>query len=141
MFKQLSPSAVEKMRAEGKIMLTVLTGWEMVTTLHAVPFKINMCIGNQLDHIFNCYLYSHAKTIVISDIEPSSAIVGKKRVIDGYLDLAIDGIVKYAKMQNAARVLVDSRIKCLADHLPQYGFKIIEVEDNTKSIKGILTLK
>lgn len=141
MFKQLAPSAVEKMRTEGRIILTVQTGWEASTNMCAIPYKINICIGDQLDHIFNCYLFLHQKTLVISDITSVSTITADKKVVDGYLDLAIDGIIKFAKIQNATRIIVDSYIKCMADHLPNYGFKIIKTKGDIRTIKGILLLK
>jgi len=141
MFKQLAPSVIEKMKTDGRIILTVEPGWEMASELHAIPYKINICIGTHMEHIFNCYLYLHTKTIMVSDIKPSSLIADKKNLVDCYIDLAINGIIKFAKMQKKSTIVIDSCIQCIADHLPSYGFKILNIRDYTKSIKGSLTLK
>ena len=141
MFKQLAPSIVEEMRRDGKIVLTVKHGWETSSEMHAIPYKINMCIGDQLEHLFSCYLYSHTNTIAISCIYPSPLIADKKNLIDGYLDLAIDGIIRFTKLNEKRRVIIDSDIKCIVDHLLHYRFKIVDIKNNAKSIMGILTLK
>ena len=141
MFKQLAPSVIEEMKTDGRIILTVKPGWERATELNAIPYKINICIGTQMEHIFNCYLYLGAKTVMISDIEPSSLIADEKGLVDCYINLAIDGIIKFAKMQKKSTVIIDSCIQCIADHLPDYGFKMMNIRDFTKSIKGVLTLR
>jgi len=141
MFKQLAPSVIEELKTDGRIILTVKPGWEKATELHAIPYKINICIETQMEHIFNCYLYLDVKTVMISDIEPSSLIADKKSLVDSYIGLAIDGIIKFAKMQKKSTIIIDSHIQCIADHLPDYGFKIMNIRDFTKSIKGVLTLR
>lgn len=144
MFKQLAPSVIEKMKEEGRVVLTVKNGWETSTELNSIPYKINLYIGNQVEHLFNCYLYlqKHGSTILISNIIPSSSVGTQKNIIDGYLYLAIDGLIKFAKTNKKNRIIVDTYIECAADHLPHYGFKLFRGADSpTKSIKGILILK
>ncbi len=141
MFKQLSQSVIEKMKEDGRIMLTVKRGWETATSTNPIPYKINLFIDNQLEHLFNCYLQIYDSAVIISDIIPTPYVSHQKNLIDGYLYIAIDGLVKFAKRQKKKRVVVDTNISCAADHLPHYGFKLFTEEDfPTKSIKGMLTL-
>jgi len=142
MFKQLSPAIIEKMKEDGRVILTVKKGWETATSIHAIPYKINLYIGNNMEHLFDCYLQIYGSTIVISDIRSSSIIADKKNLVDGYLYLAINGLMKFAKAHDKNRMIVDTEIKYAADHLPHYGFKLIsETDCPTKSIKGIIVLK
>jgi hypothetical protein len=142
MFKQLSPSVIEKMKKDGRIILTIKSGWERVTTMSAAPYKINLYIGRQMEHLFNCYLQMYGSTVVVSNIEPSLQATTQKGILDGYLYLAIDGLIKFAKTHDKKRMIVDTTIKCAADHLPHYGFKLFsETDYPTNSIKGILLLK
>lgn len=141
MFKQLAPSVVEEMRKDGRIILTAKNGWEKLTSTNSVPYKINLQLGCQMEHLFNCYLQIYDHTIVVSNIESSPSITTQKGMVDGYLDLAIDGIIKFTRLCGKNRIIVDTDIKCAADHLPHYGFKLFSGTGySTKSIKGILRL-
>ena len=132
---------MEKMRKDGRIILTTKNGWEKATSMNSVPYKINLLLGNQMEHLFNCYLQMYGFTIVISNIEPSFSITTQKSMVDGYLDIAIDGIIKFTRLHGKNRIIVDTKIKYAADHLPHYGFKLFSGADYpTNSIKGILRL-
>lgn len=144
MFKQLAPAIVEKMKEDGRVVLTVKNGWEATTELNSIPYKINLYIGNKVEHLFDCYLYiqKHGSTILISNITPSPSVGAQKNVIDCYFYLAVDGLIKFAKTYKKNRIIVDTDIECAADHLPHYGFKLFREPDSvTKSIKGMLILK
>lgn len=142
MFKQLSQSVVEKLRNDSRVVLTIKKGWETSTTINSIPYKINLYMGTDVEHMFDCYLLEYGSTLLISNITPAYSIGTQKNIIDSYLYLAIDGLIQFAKMSKKDRVIVSTTIKCAADHLPHYGFKLIyETNDNTNSIQGFLLLK
>jgi hypothetical protein len=142
MFKQLSPSVTEELKGDGRVVLTVKGGWETATMINSIPYKINLYIRTNVEHMFNCYLQDYSSTLLISNITPAPAIAAQKSIIDSYLYIAINGLIQFAKMRDKNRVIVDTTIKCAADHLPHYGFKLFsETTDNTNSIQGILSLK
>lgn len=142
MFKQLSPSVTEELKVDGRVVLTVKSGWETASMINSIPYKINLYIGTDVEHMFNCYLQDYSSTLLASNITPAPAIAAQKSIIDSYLYLAIDGLIHFAKMHDKNRVIVDTTIKCAADHLPHYGFKLFsETTDNINSIQGILSLK
>ena len=141
MFKQLSPSIMEKMKTDGRIVLTVKSGWETATEMDALPYKINLYMKNETEHLFNCYLQINVSTIAATNITPSSSISGQKNIIDCCLYLAIDGLVKFAKIHRKNRIIIDTNLRCAADHLPHYGFELFETDTTNRSIKGTLLLK
>ena len=129
------------MKTDGRIVLTVKTGWEMASKMESLPYKINLYMENQTEHLFDCYLQAYGNTIMVSNITPASSISAQKNIIDCYLYLTIDGLIKFAKMHEKSRIIVNTDLKCAADHLPHYGFKLFGAEPTYKSIKGILLLK
>ena len=142
MFKQLSQPVVEKMKTDGRIMLTVKNGWETATSFNPIPYRINLCIENRIEHLFNCYLQIYDTAIIVSDVVLPTDTSLPKSIVDSHLYLAIDGLIKFTKMQKKEMVIIETTLKYAADHLPHYGFKLFSKEYySTNSIKGILSLR
>lgn len=125
MYKQLSSTAVKELEESGCIILTIKAGWEPGSVRQALPYNINYQIGVDLERIFRCYLHIYEETVEVTNVEPAPMISDQENLVDAYLGIAIQGIVKYAKSLSKSHVVISSRIPSAAEHLADKGFTLV----------------
>jgi len=124
MYKALSPAVVREMGERGEIIVTVKSGWEQSGGWVAKPGFISYCLATTQERIFSCYITYEGDTIQITNLEPTELIAGQKQLVDAYMHVAICGIIKHGLMLRFKRLIVDSHIPAITDHLLDLGFFI-----------------
>lgn len=140
MFRALSPSVFKDLREQGTIVLTIKRGWESAGAWSAKPCFVNYCIGNSQERIFSCYMSFSRKAAQVTNITPTELISSQKSLIDGYLYIALTGIERYMRAMRMKRLVVDSCVPCMVDHLVDLGFEVT-VGDKVTAGRKVLGFK
>jgi hypothetical protein len=140
MFQALSQKTIEEMDSIGHILITVKSGWETAGTWSSQPHNISYCLGgHSKEHIFTCYILKESATVQVTSIEATELISDKKCLVDAYLVLALKGLMDYAKYICCDRLIVDSWIPSIIDHMLDLGFTT-QPRGSFSSIRGIKKL-
>ena len=99
-------------------------GWELQGGWSSKPAFILYWIGYESERIVSCYWSREGKTTQITQIEPDSLIIDNKALIDAYLYVALKGLILEADKSRMKRLIVDSYIPSIVDHMLDLGFSI-----------------
>jgi len=124
MFKALSPSVIDEMVEAGNITVTIKPGWEDQGHWLAKPANIVYILGYNEEAIFTCYYQRSGSTLQITNVEPAKLIGDRKSLVDAYLYVALKGLVDMANSIKLKRLVIDSYIPALADHMLDLGFNV-----------------
>lgn len=137
MFKSLAPSVFKEMSEAGAIVITIKRGWEDAGDWSAKPCFINYCIGNSMERVFSCYISYSNKAAQVTDIKPTDLISSQKSLVDAYLHIAIVGVERYIRAMRMRRLVVDSSLPCMVDHLLDLGFEITRRGNGSRGLKSL----
>jgi len=112
------------MSSRGHISITVKKGWENVITWSSTPGFISYRLGVNTEHIFSCYITRGEKTVQLSNIEPTELIASQKSLVDAYIYVALKGVISLAGNIGAKRLVLDSSIPAIANHMLDMGFNV-----------------
>jgi hypothetical protein len=121
MYKALSAVTVKELEETGKILLLVKKGWEMHHWA-GCPHHIYYRIGTRQECIFDCYVSIHNDVMSISNIKPTKLIVSEPSLVDAYLFIALKEMIEYASSLKIKKLIVDSAVTSMAEHLVDLGF-------------------
>lgn len=139
MYKALSPSVLKEMTDDGLVFLTIQSGWEPSSPWSAKPHHICYQLGTDHEHIFSCYYMLSGRTVRITNIKAAKIISKERALIDAYMYIALKGLIRIAKEMGAVKLVVDSQIPSIADHMLDLGF--ISGAFSTTGCQGFKTLK
>jgi hypothetical protein len=112
------------MNEVGAVSITIAKGWENAGSWSSIPAFIAYWLGPESEHIFSCYYTRGRKTLQLTDLEATGLIKDKKALVDAYLYVAIKGIINNAKTMGLQRLIIDSYIPSVVDHMLDLGFRI-----------------
>lgn len=125
MYKAFAPSVVKELEERGNIIVTIKSGWEQDDGgWLCKPCFVTYCIGSALEHIFSSYLSNEMNTVQFANIEATEVISGNKPLVDAYMYVALKGLIEFAKNLKKKRLVIDSYIPAVADHMLDLGFYI-----------------
>ena len=140
MYKAFAPEIIKKMEENGSIVITIKPGWEHVGNWACAPSNISYWLGSQRERIFTCYLSRESSTVQITNVAATRLIADKKGLVDAYMYLALKGMIEFAKTAGVKRLIVDSFIPALADHMLDQEFHITP-KGLSGGCRGCKTLK
>lgn len=127
MYKACSPTILEDMEKNGKIIISIKEGYEMSGAWTAKPINIFYYIGNIKERIFECYYHERNKVVQITNIKPTQLIADQSNLVDGYMYIVLKGLIEFAKSTNAKKIIVDSKISSITDHMLDLNFESFSV--------------
>jgi len=124
MYKPLSDEVMRQLEDVGDVVITIKPGWETSGQWTAKPAYINYYRGTMGERIFRCYYDESGDTLSITHVEATKMIGDKKALVDGYLFVALKGLINHASSNGKKRLIVESYIPAIADHMLDLGFSL-----------------
>jgi len=124
MYKAISSSIIKEMLDAGDTYVSIKKGWEHSSGWSAKPSYIIYALGPERERIFSCYFFRERDTIQITNLEATKLISDQKALVDAYMYIALVGLIEFSKNLGVKRLIVDSYIPSIADHMLDLGFQI-----------------
>lgn len=124
MFREMRASALADLVRLGDVNITIKQGWDAGVSWQSTPAYINYWIGYESERIFKCYLTSDGDSLQVAHIEPTSLIKDVAKLVDAYLYAAVKGLIDECHRRGKRRLVVDSYIPSVVDHMVDLGFNV-----------------
>jgi hypothetical protein len=123
MFKTFGSDVIDEMVESGSISISIKEGWEIANRWNSTPAFITYCMGmGFVERVFSCYYTVEGNTLQVDNIEATEIIANRKALVDAYLYVALKGLIEFAQSRGHKRLVVDSHIPYIIDHLIELKF-------------------
>jgi hypothetical protein len=145
MFQEMRNSDVRALRDAAVLSMVVDEGQEyaaLQSTWISISSRIVANISGIREEIFSCQHSRYENNMDVSNIEPYGRLRNQdKGTKDLYLRLAIEFLIREAKSQGKARLLISTYMLNAYDHFLELGFKIVPKGTfSTSSAQGYMKL-
>jgi hypothetical protein len=145
MYREIEKSQAVSLAKSVEMKFVVKAGWEgAVTNLwSSIPCHLIGVLGFEQQLLFSCYHSSYDGNMDITNLEPSEWLnKQEKGLIDFYLKMAIETILKHAKTNITNRLLISTEISSAFEHFVDLGFVILPKNPYSSfSVQGYINLR
>lgn len=137
MFDELNKSSAERLAEEVDVSLQPKAGWVSGSTpsFMAIPTEIVGRIANERQLLFDCYSSIYDGNLDITNLRPSKEIKDwDKSMIHFYLGLTMKKIEALSRLTLIKRLLWETEMPFIYDHVMDLGYKISPAKSGTKVV-------
>ena len=144
MFEELNKDMSERLKDLVEIDLTPKEGWEaeLRGSWSSIPTFIVARIGRDSQNLFECYTSIYDSNLDLTRLKPTKWTGGQdKSLVHFYLGLAMVHMEKLARSYGSKRILFDTQMSFIYDHIMDLGYKLVPKTAYSDSIMAYKELR
>lgn len=126
------PISLKKLYSIGKVNISVLSGWETISSTNSIPYNIcyEKIFNNIYDNVilYTCYITISSQTIFINNLKRSVFIINsfysEERTMYNLLKLILKKMISWSKETGRKNLIITSDLSHITEHFIDLDFSI-----------------